>query len=214
MRRCTARSSLRPETGRTRGYSADPTGERSYALLAEDAVAAVRLLRSVDAVDAGQVGVWGVSEGGWVAPLAANRSDDIAFVVTMSGTGIAPTAQVAWSVGRALEYGGIHARSMQHALTERLPRFIVSAEMMGEATYDPVPATEALTQPYLAQWEDACSWPPSRSSPGRPTGSCWLSDASPARKPARAPSAPTAAAPQDSTVRAEGTACPTRTSTG
>lgn len=139
---------------RTRGYSADPTGERSYALLAQDAHAAAELLRTLDAVDADFVGVWGVSEGAWVAPLAANRSDAIAFVVTMSGIGIAPAAQVAWSVGRALDHRGIHARSMHRALTERVPRFIVSAEMMGEAAYDPVPAIEQLTQPYLALWGD------------------------------------------------------------
>jgi len=149
---------------RTRGYSADPTGERSYALLADDAVAAARLLRTVDAIDADHIGVWGVSEGGWVAPLAANRSDAIAFVMTMSGIGIAPASQVAWSVGRALEHRGVHARSMHRALTERLPRFIVSAQMMGEATYDPAPAIEALTQPYLALWGDKDTVQPSAES--------------------------------------------------
>lgn len=149
---------------RTRGYSADPTGERSYALLAQDAHGAAELLRTLDAVDADYVGVWGVSEGAWVAPLAANRSDAIAFVVTMSGIGIAPAAQVAWSVGRALDHRGIHARSMHRALTERVPRFVVSAEMMGEAAYDPVPAIEQLTQPYLALWGDKDAVQPSFKS--------------------------------------------------
>lgn len=139
---------------RTRGYSADPTGERSYALLAHDAHAAAEMLRTLDSVDADFVGVWGVSEGAWVAPLAANRSDAIAFVVTMSAIGIAPAAQVAWSVGRALDHRGIHARSMHRALTDRVPSFIVSAEMMSEAAYDPVGAIEQLTQPYLALWGD------------------------------------------------------------
>lgn len=149
---------------RTRGYSADPTGERSYALLADDAAAAAESLRAVDAVDTANIGVWGVSEGAWVAPLAANRSDVIAFVITMAGIGIPPASQVAWSVGRALEHHGITAASMQRALTERTPRFIVSAEMMGEATYDPVPAIEQLTQPYLALWGDRDTVQPSFAS--------------------------------------------------
>jgi len=149
---------------RTRGYSANPTGARSYALLADDAVAAAELLRTLDTVDPGQVGVWGVSEGGWVAPLAANRTDAIAFVITMSAIGVAPVAQVAWSVGRTLEHRGIRSRSMHRALTERLPRFIVSAEMMGEATYDPVPAVEQLTQPYLGLWGESDSVQPAFES--------------------------------------------------
>lgn len=150
---------------RTRGYSADPTGARSYSLLADDAAAAAERLRDVDYVDRDDIGVWGVSEGAWVAPLAANRSDVIAFVITMSGIGIRPASQVGWSVGRALEHQGITAASMHRALTVRIPRFIVSAEMMGEATYDPVPAIEQLRQPYLALWgEEDTVQPPFASA--------------------------------------------------
>ncbi|MBH5316415.1 hypothetical protein I6N90_01170 [Paenibacillus sp. GSMTC-2017] len=28
------------------------------------------------------VGVWGISEGGWVAPIAATQFKEIAFVIT------------------------------------------------------------------------------------------------------------------------------------
>src|SRR5690606_12592643 len=53
---------------RTDGYS---MFERSYETLAADAIAAVQTLRQHEAVDPERVGVWGLSEGGWVAPLAA-----------------------------------------------------------------------------------------------------------------------------------------------
>ena len=54
---------------RTAGYT--PVS-RSYADLAADALAGVQLLRSRPDVDPSRIGLWGYSEGGWVAPLADN----------------------------------------------------------------------------------------------------------------------------------------------
>lgn len=68
---------------RTEGYS---MMERSYSTLADDVLAAVQVLRERPQVDPTRVGVWGLSEGGWVAPLAASRSADVAFVITVAGT--------------------------------------------------------------------------------------------------------------------------------
>src|SRR4249919_1608195 len=44
-------------------------------------VQAADALAVLDAIDAEQVGLWGVSQGGWIAPLAAAESDRVAFVV-------------------------------------------------------------------------------------------------------------------------------------
>jgi acetyl esterase/lipase len=56
---------------RSVGYSA--VTSRDFALLAEDALTAVRLLRQRKDVDPERVGLWGISEGGWVVPMAASR---------------------------------------------------------------------------------------------------------------------------------------------
>jgi len=56
--------------------------------LAKDALAAVALLKTRDDIDSQQVGLWGHSEGGWVAPLAAAQSKDVAFVISFSGPGV------------------------------------------------------------------------------------------------------------------------------
>lgn len=63
---------------RTKGYS---EFERSYELLAGDALAAVRALHARPDVNPDAVGLWGLSEGGWVVPIAASRSDEVGFVV-------------------------------------------------------------------------------------------------------------------------------------
>lgn len=64
--------------------------------LAEDALAGVRLLRSHKDIDANRIGLWGGSNGGWVAPLAASLSNDVAFVITVASAAVPPTELVKW----------------------------------------------------------------------------------------------------------------------
>ena len=53
-----------------------------------DVLAAAELLRAHPRVDPARVGLLGHSEGGWVAPLAASRSDAVAFVVMLAGPAV------------------------------------------------------------------------------------------------------------------------------
>jgi uncharacterized protein len=69
---------------------ADPSGASRVDLrdLAKDTLAAVELLKARADIDPKQIGLWGHSEGGWVAPVAAAQSKDIAFVISFSGPGV------------------------------------------------------------------------------------------------------------------------------
>jgi uncharacterized protein len=58
--------------------------------LVSDALAAVEYLKSVDGIDGTRIGFWGVSQAGWVAPIAAARSADVAFLILISGGGASP----------------------------------------------------------------------------------------------------------------------------
>jgi len=51
---------------------------------ADDALAAVGFLKGRGEIDNGKIGIIGHSEGGIVAPMAANRSSDVAFVVLLA----------------------------------------------------------------------------------------------------------------------------------
>lgn len=137
---------------RTEGYSTEPVGGRSYSLLADDAVAAVQMLQQRNDVNPDQVGLWGLSEGGWVVPLAATRSTDVAFVITVAGGGVGPAEQTAWATEGVLRRRGVSSEGSLRALTDRTYRFLVSAELFAEGTFDPVPVLEQLQQPVLALW--------------------------------------------------------------
>ena len=56
--------------------------------VASDALAAVRYLESRPEIDHRRIGLCGHSQGGIVAPLCAAQSDDVSFVICLSGTGL------------------------------------------------------------------------------------------------------------------------------
>jgi len=58
--------------------------------LAEDALAAAHALMARKEIDGKCVGFWGVSEGGWVAPLAASKDPEIAFFIDHGGPAVSP----------------------------------------------------------------------------------------------------------------------------
>ena len=64
--------------------------------LAEDALAGVQLLKNRKDINPQQIGIFGGSQGGWVAPLAASRSKDMAFVITSAGSTFTPTELAKW----------------------------------------------------------------------------------------------------------------------
>jgi dienelactone hydrolase len=133
---------------RTEGYS---QFERSYSTLANDALAAVEALRKRPEVDPARVGVWGLSEGGWVAPLAASKSSDVAFVVTLGANGVQPARQQAWAIEnqlRRLDMDG----SIVRMASSTMIRQLVGGGVFPEAHYDPVPVLQSLRQPVLGLW--------------------------------------------------------------
>jgi alpha/beta superfamily hydrolase len=76
-----------------RGFGAS-TGNHSNATtydFALDVISAMDYLRTRDDVDANKIGLIGHSEGGIIAPLVANKSKDVAFIISLAGTGISGT---------------------------------------------------------------------------------------------------------------------------
>jgi pimeloyl-ACP methyl ester carboxylesterase len=55
---------------------------------AGDVLEAVKFLKTRDVINPKQIGLMGHSEGGIIAPMAASKSDDIAFIILMAGTGV------------------------------------------------------------------------------------------------------------------------------
>ncbi|KZS42370.1 hypothetical protein AWE51_02715 [Aquimarina aggregata] len=58
---------------------------------ATDVLSAVKYLKSRNDIDKNAIGLIGHSEGAIIAPLAANKSKDVAFIISLAGTGISGT---------------------------------------------------------------------------------------------------------------------------
>jgi dipeptidyl aminopeptidase/acylaminoacyl peptidase len=61
--------------------------------LADDALAAVERVRKHPAIDPARIGLCGSSQGGWIAPLAATRSDAVRFVLVRYGLAESPAQE-------------------------------------------------------------------------------------------------------------------------
>lgn len=87
--------------GESTGEYPEVGTENSEALnnLADDALAGVQFLKDHELIDPNMIGVEGFSQGGWIAPLAASKSSDVAFAISVSG----PTA----SVGQEIYYSDL-----------------------------------------------------------------------------------------------------------
>ena len=115
-------------TGKSTGdFSASTTQD-----FADDVEGAVNYLKSRR--EAGSIGLIGHSEGGVIAPMVANRSADVKFVVLMAGTAI-PGDQV------FAESTAGPGDQLAQANTPWYSFF---------ASYDPAPALRELKQPVLA----------------------------------------------------------------
>jgi dienelactone hydrolase len=98
--------------------------------LADDALAGVAFLKTRSEVDAKRIGLLGHSEGGVVAPMAAARSNDVAFIVLVSGSGVTGERLMldqAEAIGRA---GGATAADL--ASEAALQRRLFQAARRGE----------------------------------------------------------------------------------
>ena len=100
------------------GSTGDPASS-TFEDLADDGLAGVALLRSRPDVDPARIGVWGVSQGGWLGPLAATRSRDVRFVVSVSGPGVTPARQMSYAAQFALEAAGESREVIDRALDVR-----------------------------------------------------------------------------------------------
>lgn len=83
-----------PGVGRSGGEQALQTLQAR----AQEALAAADFLRSQRDIDRGEVGLWGESQGGWVTQMAAAASPEIAFLVSVSGSGVPVGEQQVYSV--------------------------------------------------------------------------------------------------------------------
>ena len=122
-------------TGRFQGVNAK-NSTAMFDILARDVLAAVSYLRQHPQIDPEQIGLIGVSQGGWIIPLATSRSSNVAFMINVSGA--------ASSVGISDYYDGIAEQGLSEGeIAAALQAFD------GIHGFDPAPYLERVRIPGL-----------------------------------------------------------------
>lgn len=96
------------------------TGDwQDYALegRADQAVAVLDALRADAALDAGRAGVWGQSQGGWLAQIIAARDSSLMFAVANSGPSIGVEAQDLYGCEHSMRAEGRPEPEIRNALS-------------------------------------------------------------------------------------------------
>jgi hypothetical protein len=122
---------------------------RNYRQLADDALAMVRLLRARPDVDPDRVGLWGISEGGWVVPLAASRSPEVGFAILVAAPTMSPNTQLAWAAD-----DGLRRQGAPHGARRLVSRALVMGDL-DYVNHDARPALAGIRQPVLGLYPAA-----------------------------------------------------------
>lgn len=116
--------------------------------LATDTVAAVDYLKSREDIPIGRIGVIGMSQGGWIAPVAASYSENIDFVVSFSGATVTPPRQLNFEEVHNLRQAGF-LPGVAHAMALMSTTFIKKIGQRdfwnGINDFDPLPYWQAMS---------------------------------------------------------------------
>jgi len=126
--------------GQSTGTFEETGNENSIRVLndrASDVEAIVDFLATHPDINEDQIFLWGGSQGAWVAPLVAARSENVAFIISVSGGGS--------SVGISNYYDNL--ADDDSISIDQLNEML--ANYTGIQGYDPVPTLEMLTVPAL-----------------------------------------------------------------
>ena len=101
------------------GKSGGKLADSDYAMLADDALAAVKMLRADRRIDPKRVGVWGLSQGGWLSLLAAARSPEVGFVVSIAAPVVTPDVQMMFRSENLVRINGYPASDIEQMRAAR-----------------------------------------------------------------------------------------------
>lgn len=141
--------------------------------LCDDGLAGIGYLKSRSEIDAKRIGVWGLSQGAWLGPLAASRSTEVAFVIAVSGPGVSPGDQMIVYYANELRDRGMSESDVREASAVR--RDIWNYMSTGR-DYEKVRGElqKAQTKPWFdqarAQQDDSFGVLPTPDQLGKPVG--------------------------------------------
>ncbi len=139
-----------------------------YRTLVDDGIAGARAIRTLRQIDPARVGYWGISQGGWLATLAAVRDPSAAFAVAVSAPLVSAELQMEFAMSNRLSVLGYGQTDIDDMLEARrkVNGYFIGANSRAEAV-------AALTKIESRPWFDLMYLPKASSLPADPANSPW-----------------------------------------
>jgi uncharacterized protein len=131
------------------GESGGSNDHSTFEDLAGDGIAALHALQHTARIDPKRIGFWGLSQGGWLAVLAASETPDAAFAISCSAPLVTPTDQMTFAVENLFGVRGYGAEALRQALALRQMQADYNA---GHGSYDAI--VDATRKASSKPWYD------------------------------------------------------------
>jgi pimeloyl-ACP methyl ester carboxylesterase len=92
----------------------------------DEAVAALDALKARDDIDGARMGLWAISEGAWVAPMAAVRRPEIAFLIVVSGPGGDAPSETEYLAFNRLTQSGVSIAEARRAVATLRRAYLIA----------------------------------------------------------------------------------------
>ncbi len=121
--------------------------------LAGDLLASLELLLRRNDIHKDNIGIIGFSEGGWVAPLAASRSTQIAYIVSISGGAYTKGYSFLHKYRSQFIEQGLTGEKLQQAMNEKEAIVAASQERVNKGT-NPSGFDRRITYDPSVHWKE------------------------------------------------------------
>jgi pimeloyl-ACP methyl ester carboxylesterase len=101
------------------GQSGGKLEDSDYNMLADDGIAAQKMFAMDARIDPKRIGFWGLSQGGWLSLLAASRSPESAFAISISAPMTTPDVQMIFASQNILRIKGFSQADIDQATATR-----------------------------------------------------------------------------------------------
>jgi len=101
------------------GTSSDESTFETLEYRTEEAIAAIQYLQSRADIKPNAVGLWGISQGGWICQMAAAVYEGVAFIIPVSGPGVKPVEQEVYRVEAESRAAGFSEEDITKAVLMR-----------------------------------------------------------------------------------------------
>jgi dienelactone hydrolase len=139
----------------------------SFEDLATDTLAAIRYLSTERSTEVSRIGVIGMSQGGWIAPIVADRSPDLSFLVNFVGSAVSTHQQFLYEEDHNLRQFGVLpgvSRALAYVSTFVIRSWVQKDFWSAVGDFDPLPYWRKLEVPALVLFGEADTNTPSARS--------------------------------------------------